>query len=223
MKVFTLGLCLLLLPFSALAQSAADPYIVRNVVVDITADNAVNARNQAFVKAQSQAYKQLLQQLKQPTDRPAPDDVTLGRMVKDFELVSEHVASNRYRGNFTVHFDPAQVANVIGTPTPVTPTQPVTAQATPVVTDPAPQPVAKHLLTLTIPFATLVEWRQIQAKLQQTGQVTDMTIYAMQYKQADVRLLLLSPLPDFQAALGRLGYRLTAKGTDHYLLERGGA
>lgn len=202
-----------------MAQPPTDAYVVRNVVVDITADNAVNARNQAFVQAQGKAFGQLLQQLEQPAGRPPPDEATLGRMVRDFELASEHMASNRYRGNFTVHFDPAQVDAFLGTPpaTAAPPTPPAIASPAPSM----PPKTQHHQVTLVIPFDTLVEWRQIQAKLQQTKQISDITIFAMQYKQAEVRALLLAPLPDVQARLRPLGYALEAQGADRYLLRRG--
>ncbi len=223
MKYAALFLCLITLSFPALAQTSDDMYVVRNVIVDITADNAVNARNNAFIKAQSQAYDQLLQQLKQPAGQPMPDDVTLGRMVKDFEIASEHVASNRYRGNFTFHFDPAQVQAFMGqnnNNTVATPAMPVPVP--PPATPQVMQQTSSRQITMTIPFETLMEWRQIQAKLQQTGKVSQVTIYAMQYKKAEVRAMLLSSLPEVQNSLRTLGYTLEAQGTDHYLLRKGG-
>ena len=75
---------------------------------------------------------------------------------------------------------------------------------------------------MTVPFETLMEWRHIQAKLQQTRKLSDITIYAMQYKKAEVRAMLLAPLPDVQNSLRPLGYTLEAQGPDHYLLRKGG-
>lgn len=95
------------------AMAADDSFEVKNVVVDVTAKDAVSARNEAFAEAQTKAFRALVAKLRPNVAAASvevPDDVTLGRMVKDFEIASEHVASNRYRGNFIFRFDPAVAA-----------------------------------------------------------------------------------------------------------------
>ncbi|MES2729183.1 MAG: hypothetical protein V4621_03675 [Pseudomonadota bacterium] len=228
--------CAAILPMTAKAQPgpAIYPamYDVRNVVVDVTANDAVAARNQAFIKAQNQAFLQLMVQMQQPVDTKMPDDITLGRMVKDFELTSEHVASNRYRGNFIFRFDPAQVDTYLSvkngvippTAVPILPQPPLASAQVPMPANPLPgtgvTPVAGRNIKLTILFDSLQQWRQIQAKLQQSGLISQLTIHAMQYRQAETRARLLGSLPELQARLRADGYRIEAQGPDAYVLRR---
>lgn len=106
----------LLLLSAAPVMAASDPFEVKNVVVDVTAKDAVSARKEALATAQTKAFQQLVKKLRPnaaPADIKVPDDVTLGRAVKDFEIASEHVASNRYRGNFIFRFDESIISSYL--------------------------------------------------------------------------------------------------------------
>jgi hypothetical protein len=145
LTIGTLAAYMLAAPVPAYAADDS-AYEVKNVVVDITSKDAVNARNEAFAEAQTKAYRALVAKLRPgvaPTSVQMPDDVTLGRMVKDFEIASEHVASNRYRGNFIFRFDPAVVAPYLPADTSGTDTGTDTATGTDTLQDGAmPQDTA---------------------------------------------------------------------------------
>ena len=113
--VFTLSLW----AFSAVAQDAAQPaasvYTVSEVAVDVTADSAAKARDQAIAEAQRSALGQLLDRLgvdSKVGSKLSNDD--LSTLVKNFEVSNEHASSVRYIGTFAVNFRPLAVRNFLG-------------------------------------------------------------------------------------------------------------
>lgn len=109
--LFFLALSLLVLPFSgrlALAQNSDnDLYTVTDVPVDITADNAAHARDEAIVQAQRAALAELVEHVgaNQSANKISDDD--LATLVQSFEVQDEHASSVRYIGTYTVQFRPA--------------------------------------------------------------------------------------------------------------------
>ncbi len=113
------ALCGVLLIFSDIRQAYADDSIltIENVKVDITAQNALEAREEAFNEAQVKAFTEL-------TQRMAPDGVgatrslpsvdVISSMIKDFELVSEQLSSVRYIGAYTFRFKKEAVESYFG-------------------------------------------------------------------------------------------------------------
>lgn len=82
-------------------------FTVRDVTVDITAANALAAREQAFEQAQQKAFTQLMTRLSdagQNADNTMPDPVTLAGMIKDYEVTSEKLSTVRYIGQYTFRF-----------------------------------------------------------------------------------------------------------------------
>lgn len=96
------------------AAYAAEPYVVTGVQVDVTADTAAHARNQAIKDASRKAFETLAGQL-QP-DKPVPkvSDKALGNMVSDFHVVQEQSSANRYAATFTFRFRQNQVRAAFG-------------------------------------------------------------------------------------------------------------
>jgi hypothetical protein len=90
------------------AQAADDPvFTVENVRVDVTDKDAATAREKAFPQAQQQAFLQLAQKLMTEDEMKrfkAPDDITVGSMIKDYEMSDEHLSSVRYVGTYTFRF-----------------------------------------------------------------------------------------------------------------------
>jgi hypothetical protein len=88
--------------------AAANPlFTVENVQVDVTAANALTARNEAFGKAQQEAYKKLLTQLLPAVEAAAmavPDAVVIAPMIQDYEIIQEKLSSVRYIGTYTFRF-----------------------------------------------------------------------------------------------------------------------
>lgn len=108
------GFCLifvaLFLGFSSFAAAQTNPvYTVEGVEVDVTAKNAVMAREKAMEEAQVKAYQMLAERLLGPEELKtfkAPDANTVSLLVQDIEVVNEQLSRVRYKGTFTIRFRP---------------------------------------------------------------------------------------------------------------------
>lgn len=87
---------------------AQDPlFTIEGVKVDVTAESAAAAREQAFAKAEQEAFTMLAQRLLPEgalaTFTP-PDSETISNMVQDFEITEERLSPVRYMGTYTFRF-----------------------------------------------------------------------------------------------------------------------
>lgn len=93
-----------------MALAAANPaYTVEGVEVDVTAENAVKAREKALDEAQVKAYQMLAERFLSPEEMKtfkAPDPITVSSLVQDFEVTNEQLSKTRYKGTYTVRFRP---------------------------------------------------------------------------------------------------------------------
>ncbi len=99
------GLSAVLAP-AGWAQSE-ESFTVRGVQVDVTADSAVAARDQALIAGQRKAFDQLLLTLATAEDvarLPPLDDNSISDMILDFQVESESVSAVRYIGEFAFRF-----------------------------------------------------------------------------------------------------------------------
>lgn len=95
------------LPVSSPALAQSDLYTVEGVKVDVTADSALAARDQAFDKAQVDAFQVLAGRMLSESELAAftpPDAATVSPMVQDYEVTSEKLSSVRYIGTYTFTF-----------------------------------------------------------------------------------------------------------------------
>ncbi len=114
-RVLILFFLLVLTPLAARAQSGA--YTVEDVQVDIVAESAVKARNQAFVAAQENAFKMLSGRFMTPEEAARasiPSSATIANMVSDFEITSEQLSKKRYRGTYIFRFKAGPVNRYFG-------------------------------------------------------------------------------------------------------------
>lgn len=91
------------------AMAGDDRYTVEKVEVDVTAANAVEARNKALDEAQVKAYRMLAERIygtEAMVNFKDPDPITVSSMVQDFEVTNEQLSKVRYKGVFTVRFRP---------------------------------------------------------------------------------------------------------------------
>lgn len=98
---------LLIASGAAYAQSAANPFTVEDVQVDVTAESSVAARDKAFEEAQKKAFKMLADRLVSEgkiSGYRTPDPITLASMIKDFEVTNEKISTVRYVGTYTIRF-----------------------------------------------------------------------------------------------------------------------
>ncbi|MCC7305498.1 MAG: hypothetical protein IT558_04470 [Alphaproteobacteria bacterium] len=96
-----------LVVFGAVFPASAEPYMVEGIQVDVTADNALNARNQAFTQAQQEAFKALAAQFLPEENMAAfqpPDPSVISGMIQDYEVTQEKLSSRRYIGTYTFRF-----------------------------------------------------------------------------------------------------------------------
>jgi len=137
---------------------AAAPYVVSGVPVDVTAADAVTARDQAILEGQRKAFAMLMEQ-QLGTEKAAaiktPGDNQLSAMVQDFEVESERVSGVRYVGVMTFRFDAASIDAATGkAPDP----------GAEIVTEAMPSgPV--RTITVDVPIASLREWIEVQRRL----------------------------------------------------------
>lgn len=99
-----LALCLLISPVEA-QNNEAELYIVNDVAVDVTADSAAHARDQAIIQAQHSALGQVAERVgADPSVATKISDDDLATLVQSFEVQEEHTSAVRYIGTFTVQF-----------------------------------------------------------------------------------------------------------------------
>lgn len=106
-------LLLLVAPISA-ARAAEDVFTVSGVKVDVKAENAVAAREKAFVEAQVAAFRALAEQLRgeaQMAGYTPPPLTVIAPMIQDFEITNERLSAVQYIGTYTFRFDGGAVRN----------------------------------------------------------------------------------------------------------------
>lgn len=100
------------------AGAQDDPlFTITDVRVEVTAENAVAAREKAFAQAQADAFKKLAERML-PEDSlakfapPAAD--RLPSFINDFEITDERVSAVQYIGTYTFRFRPDAVRGFLG-------------------------------------------------------------------------------------------------------------
>ncbi len=90
------------------AGFAAALFTVDRVQVDVTADNALAAREEAFDLAQRKAFTQLVDRLSPNGAAAAEIDLmdtsVIASMIKDYEIIEEKISDVRYIGTYTFRF-----------------------------------------------------------------------------------------------------------------------
>jgi Uncharacterized protein conserved in bacteria (DUF2066) len=98
------------------AQVAGDVFSVSDIPVDVTASDAVTARQDALEQGQRQGLERLLRRLV-PAERharlPSVDALPIDRYVQSFEIADEEVSSTRYIADLTVSYAPEAVRDLL--------------------------------------------------------------------------------------------------------------
>ncbi len=103
---FFLGLCLWVCPVSA------NMYLVRDIPVDVTDENATIAREKAITGAQERGFYQLLERLTLPSDMkdlPVLTTEDMLNLVQDYSVANEKTSSVRYIADVSVQFNPEAI------------------------------------------------------------------------------------------------------------------
>ena len=110
-------ICIAPQPAHAQEQEAEAPsslFIVENVETDVTAENAVKAREIALKKARRKAFSILAERLLSGEDKRAASkagDITISSLINSFEIVEERLSDVRYIATINVTFDEDLVKN----------------------------------------------------------------------------------------------------------------
>lgn len=205
--------CLVCAPPAGAQEMAVSAYTVEHVEVDVTAANAVKAREEALIRAQVKAFEALADAQLSEEARASyavPDADTIMGLVKDFEVTNEQLSATRYKGIFTVRFRPALAQRYLH-PLPAETAEAFssgeeygyrgqdsdrTAAPAPVYEAPAadsyrPAPVHSAYrtpVTIRARFASVQEWVRLKQALERHHAVTVRRIVALRPTEALVEL-----------------------------------
>ena len=87
-------------------------YLVRDIPVDVTDENATLAREKAIVEAQERGFYQLLERLTLPADMqelPVLTTEDMLNLVQDYSVSNEKTSSVRYIADVNVQFNPEAI------------------------------------------------------------------------------------------------------------------
>lgn len=111
-QIFIIGIAVLGMIFCAPSVFASALYAVNGVNVDVTADNALAAREKAFEAAQVKAFDALAKKMvaeEQIQSVKKPSLKLIARMIQDFEVTNEKLSDVRYVGTYNFRFNEANV------------------------------------------------------------------------------------------------------------------
>jgi hypothetical protein len=100
--------------WGTLTAFAADPFTVTNIPVDAIGDTAIEAQELALKDGQAQAAAIMLRRVTLPSQTqargiPEPTAEMIGRMIRALEISNEQRTAQRYFGDVTIAFNPAEV------------------------------------------------------------------------------------------------------------------
>ena len=98
MRFLILTVFLMTLALAPACYAQTNAYEVSNIAVDVEGKNAIDARNQALIKARHDAFNILTSRLlskEEAATLPTIDDLTIANMVNDFEINREKLSKNR--------------------------------------------------------------------------------------------------------------------------------
>jgi hypothetical protein len=207
---WVLSLLLLLAATPAAAQSGFDPFTIGPVPVDVTAQSASAARDQALAEGERRAFQILFERLTLAADRNAgrvrPPRVSgpqLVDLVRGFEVANERRSGVRYIASYTFHFQPdgiRQLLSQAGVPFIETPSKPLVVLAVwrdgdrvTLWDDPNPwrdawahAQLAPGLVPLVMPLGELGDVQAIDADAAASGDDARLQAISARYDGADV-------------------------------------
>ena len=98
------------------AAQQRDVYEVRDVVVDVTAETAAKAREQALAEGQAEAFRRLLKRLTLRAENERLPDLEAEEIttyVKDFSVASEKVSAVRYLAHLNYRFKRGEIRSLL--------------------------------------------------------------------------------------------------------------
>lgn len=195
--------------FAIPARAAVDVYEVSGIAVDVTADTAAAARDQALVDGEREAFRTLLRRLTLRSMRDRLPDLERGsitRFVRDFSVQEEKTSSVRYLAKLTYRFKRDAIRAAMsqnGVPFAETPSKPLlvlpvfeSAGARSLWDDPNPWRVAWQelpksdgLVPLVVPIGDLSDIAAIGVQQAMNGDGPRLDAIARKYGAADVMVV----------------------------------
>lgn len=214
--------------------AAADMYRVVGVPVDVTAESAVAARQQAIEQGQRAGLATLLRRLTSPEDHsqlPAVTQLPIDRYVASYDIGDERMAPTRYLAKLNVNYVPGEVQTLLrGTGLPF-----VTRRSEPILIVPAERENGAvtvwveaspwrsawntaveqaTITTLALPLGDLTDVAAAPPDSVAQGDMTALSALAGRYA-AKVAVVAIADLR--RDAAGKLnGIALTARRTDQW-------
>ncbi len=100
------------------ASAQSNPvFTIENVEVDVTAESAVKAREEAFAKAQIDAFTTLARRLlseREISTFSVPELSYISPLVQDFEITQEQLSNVRYKAKYVFRFKEEDVRRFLG-------------------------------------------------------------------------------------------------------------
>jgi hypothetical protein len=110
------GFCAFSAPAAAQSPARFDVFTISPVRVDVTAASASAARDQALIEGERRALQMLIERLTLGSGRsrvPQPNTAQLNDLVQGFEVGNERRSGVRYIADYTFHFRPDAVRQLL--------------------------------------------------------------------------------------------------------------
>jgi len=203
MRIYVLIALIVMIP----AMSMASDYKISNVRVDVEADTAIAAREQAMTKARKNAFNTLMRRLGYTEDVTA-DDRTIATLVDSFEINREKLSNNRYLASVNIMFNEQAVRSYL----PLYEQQRNAAQGA-IVNSQNIMSAQSHRMTLRnsasykmqIDIQNIQQWLRIKNDLNHIGYVQ---IDRLSTRRAFVTLFYKGAAGQLQGALNQKGWQL---------------
>ncbi len=215
-----------------------DPYTISDVVVDVTADNAVEARAQAFEKGAAEAVAKFL--ILQGSDLD-PESVDPDSLVRDFQVNEERFSRTRYTAVLTYRFKPGAMASLINPSLPPEQALPVPEGEEAFVPEdapaqnydpdapwnpnaapgdqPAPPSATGGLSTwpLTVRFDAVAQWLQAQTLITARPEIRGFKIVAMSGDSAQLEITTEGGPSEVMQRWNAFGWNVASQGGGLFL------
>lgn len=205
-----------LAPARAQQASTDEAYVIRGVKVDVTAESAAAARDQALIAAQRSAFEELLRKIGRESDvagLPPLGDAAISDMVLDFEIQSEQASTVRYIGELTFRFhaEPVRrylerngISYAVGSSRPALVLPVLTVDGTSLLWDDANawleawsrEPVDGPLVPIVVPLGDLADISAIDGPRALEGDRAALESIAQRYRAGEVLVAEAQPTVD---------------------------
>ncbi len=223
------------------AALAQDWWTETGIAVDVTAENAVAARQKGIESGQREGLRRLFERLVPAEQRarlPAPEGLPIARFVRSFEIAEEKMARDRWVATLNVTFDPDAVRELLAgrgvamlepTAAPVLLVIPVERQAGELRSWAREDPWwqawerladTERVLRLVLPLGDLIDLATLPPEAIERAERAALERLAQRYGAADAVVALLEPAGSAVAGEGPVVVRLSAAGL---LLDEGPA